>query len=219
MRKTCGGDSMMVRNLTAPKNAVPLRDALCFARYSYLAAMHGRGTKKLDMLCDRLAKRAQYALCMDGMNPSQLDGVRRALCSASAIYGAEFYPCMKKAEKEIAFDAAIVVVPAGIVAAATSSVWAGVAAMAIVLGRLALSSLVRIPVHGISCCYEPVCCAINGARELENRIWSAIVAGVEEGSRVPVAARSGQAGAAKEEQAHSQPQFAPANGEYGIAAK
>ena len=181
MRKTCGGIPMMVRNLTAPKNAVPLRDALCFARYSYQSVALGK-TRQLDRLCDRLAKRAEYALCMDGMTPSQLDGVRRALRSTSAIYGMDFYPCMKKAGMQIASDAMLMAVPAGIVATATSSVGAGLAAIALVLGRLLVSALTPVKVHGVSCCFASVCNAVKGAKELENRIWSAIVAGVEYGT-------------------------------------
>ncbi len=125
---------------------------------------------------------------MDGMTPNQLDGVRRALRSALAIYGMDFYPCIKKAEMQIASDAMLVVVPAGIVATATSSVGAGFAAMALVLGRLFLSTLTPVSVHGASCCLASVCSAIKGAKELENTIWSAIVAGVEAGT---IAAKTG----------------------------
>jgi|GEM_PF-4641776 len=171
----------MMKEVTAPKHALALRDAVRFARFSYRSLVLHKGEEKLDRLCERLAEKAGYALRMDGMTPRQMDDVRRALKSGPAAYGASIYPKVKEAEKELAWDAVMIGAPAGLVAVATASTAPVVAAMAFTTSRAFLSSLV--PTNGINACATTVCGAIEGARELRDMMWKAIASGIDAGAQ------------------------------------
>jgi len=170
----------MMKEMTAPKHALAMRDAVRFARFSYRSLVLHKGEERLDKLCTRLAKKAGYALRMDGMTPKQMDGVRRALLDGPAAYGANIYPKVKEAEKELAWDAMMIGAPAGLVAVATASTAPVVAALAFTMSRAFLSSLV--PTNGIPACATVVCGAIDSARELRDKMWLAIVSGIDAGA-------------------------------------
>ena len=171
----------MMKETTVPKHALATRDAIKFARFSYKSLVLHKGEAQLDMLCERLVKKAQYALRMDGLTPRQLDEVRRALLNGPAAYGASIYPKVKEAKKELAWDAAMIGAPTCFVAVATASTTPVLAALAFTMGRAFLSSLV--PTNGIPACATVLCEAIEGARELRDKMWRAMLSGIDAGAQ------------------------------------
>jgi len=164
---------MMVYNTAAPKNAISFRDALRFARYSYDSVAKGKNQEKLDALCDRVARRALFTLGSGEMSPKQMECIRKALAATAAIDGFDAHRKVSPAK----WDAGIL---AGMAAAA--SIIAGVAsgspaAVLAVMGAGMLYCITRALA-------DPQFKVISGIVEindLQDRMWSAILSGMEAG--------------------------------------